>query len=463
MGISTSRATYSAAITTTATARVSRLARLGSSAAGTFVFRSGVFKSGAFRSEFFRSGRDGVVADIKGISAACEGTTRHPALRSHIEFGGGVAQVQPMIERFDVVVLGAGAAGLMCAAVAGARGRRVVVLDHGREVGAKILISGGGRCNFTNQDVRPERFISANPRFCRSALSQYTADDFVALVRRHGIAFHTKTLGQLFCDGSARQVVAMLLAECEAARVAVRPGTRIGEVSHAGAFRVETEAGPIEAASLVVATGGLSIPKIGASGLGYRLAERFGLAVTALRPGLVPLTFEGGDLELMRPLSGVALPAVAQAGKTRFTEALLFTHRGLSGPAILQASSYLDPGGRAGGGPGAGHGRGGGAACGQAGAAADRGADRARRAGAAAARRRAGRRAGRGADGRTAGPRAAGAGPAAERLAAAAGGDGGLCQGRGDAWAGSTRRGCRPARWRPGRCRGCSSSARRWT
>ena len=248
-----------------------------------------------------------------------------------------------MAGRFDAVVIGAGAAGLMCAAAAGARGSRVALLDHG-PAGAKILISGGGRCNFTNTGTDPSRFISNNPRFPTGALRRYTAADFIAMVERHGIAYHEKTLGQLFCDGSARQVVAMLLAECEAGGVTTHLNTRVTGVSRADAFRVETEAGTFEAPALVLATGGLSIPKLGATGFSYDTARHFGLPVVPPRPGLVPLTFTGAMLELMQPLSGVALPVVARAGKAAFHEALLFTHRGLSGPAVLQASSYLGAG-----------------------------------------------------------------------------------------------------------------------
>ncbi|WP_237214821.1 BaiN/RdsA family NAD(P)/FAD-dependent oxidoreductase [Falsiroseomonas oryziterrae] len=244
------------------------------------------------------------------------------------------------MESFDVVVLGAGAAGLMCAIRAGQRGRRVLVLEHAEAPGKKILISGGGRCNFTNLGCVPERFLSANPHFARSALARYTQHDFIALVRRHGIGFHEKTLGQLFCDGSARQVVAMLLAECAAAGVEIRLGAQVTDVARAERFRIATGRGEVSAASLVVATGGLSIPKMGATGFAHDLARRFGLAVTETRPGLVPLTFEGELLELMRPLSGVALGAVARCGRVAFPEAVLFTHRGLSGPAVLQASSY---------------------------------------------------------------------------------------------------------------------------
>jgi predicted Rossmann fold flavoprotein len=244
----------------------------------------------------------------------------------------------------EVIVLGAGAAGLMCAIAAGRRGRRVLVLEHAGQVGNKILISGGGRCNFTNLDCRPERFLSANPHFARSALAQYTPQDFVALVRKHGIAFHEKTLGQLFCDGSARQVVAMLLAECAAAGVRVLTATRVTEVTRAERFRLTTDRGTYEAESLVLATGGLSIPKLGATGFAHEVAQRFGLGVVAPRPGLVPLTFAEPELALMRPLAGVALPCLARAEGPTFAEAMLFTHRGLSGPAVLQASSYWQPG-----------------------------------------------------------------------------------------------------------------------
>jgi predicted Rossmann fold flavoprotein len=239
----------------------------------------------------------------------------------------------------DVVVLGAGAAGLMCALTAGRRGRRVVVLDHARQAGEKILISGGGRCNFTNLHCRPERFLSANPNFCRSALSRYTPQDFLDMVERHRIAWHEKTLGQLFCNGSARQIVAMLLAECGAVGVDIRLQQRIGEVSRPGRFQVETDAGPIEAASLVLATGGLSIPKIGATGRSYDLAQRFGLELTEIRPGLVPLLLGGEDLARVAGLAGVSARVGASCDSMRFDEGMVITHRGLSGPAILQISS----------------------------------------------------------------------------------------------------------------------------
>jgi predicted Rossmann fold flavoprotein len=265
------------------------------------------------------------------------------------------------MEQHDVVVIGAGAAGLMCAIAAGRRGRRVLVLDHAAEAGAKILISGGGRCNFTNRDAAPDRFLSDNPAFCRSALRRYTPADFIALVECHGIAWHEKTLGQLFCDGSARAIVAMLLAECEAAGVTIRLSTRPTELARSDRFRIDTDAGAISAESLVLATGGLSIPKMGATGFALDAARRFGLAVTPTAPALVPMTFGGDDLALMQPLSGVALDTLvstgastsvsmgagtgARAGRHSFQEATLFTHRGLSGPAILQVSSCWRPGG----------------------------------------------------------------------------------------------------------------------
>ncbi len=240
----------------------------------------------------------------------------------------------------DVVIIGAGAAGLMCAIAAGRRGRRVLLLDHAAEPGAKILISGGGRCNFTNTATAPERFLSDNPHFARSALDRYTPEHFIALVRRHGIAFHEKTLGQLFCDGSARGIVAMLLEEAAAAGVDLRLAHRVTGLSKGDLFHIETDHGAFAARALVLATGGLSIPKLGATGFAYDAARRFGLRVTPTRPGLVPLTFDDPLLALMRPLAGVSLDTEVTYGRQRFREASLFTHRGLSGPAILQISSY---------------------------------------------------------------------------------------------------------------------------
>ena len=239
-----------------------------------------------------------------------------------------------MSKTFDVIVLGAGAAGLMCAIRAGQRGRRVLLLDHAEKVGKKILISGGGRCNFTNTDSRPEAFLSDNPHFAKSALARYTQHDFIALVEKHGIAWHEKTLGQLFCDGSARQIVAMLLAECAAVDVDVRVAHRITGVEKSDRFTVRTDHGDFTAASVVLATGGLSIPKMGASGFAHDVARRFGLKLTEIRPGLVPFTARVPDI------AGVSLDVMASVGRTSFREAMLFTHRGLSGPAILQISSY---------------------------------------------------------------------------------------------------------------------------
>jgi predicted Rossmann fold flavoprotein len=241
---------------------------------------------------------------------------------------------------YDAIILGAGGAGLMCAATAGQRGRRVLVIDHADRPGKKILISGGGRCNFTNIHTAPDRYLSANPHFAKSALKRYTAADFVALVDRHRIAWHEKTLGQLFCDGSARHIVAMLMEECAKGAVRVALGQPIRDVNHAdGRFRVSYGDAEATAPALVIATGGPSIPKMGATGFAYELARRFGLKVVEPRPALVPLTL-GGEEALFRSLSGVATEVSARAGKAAFREAALFTHKGLSGPAILQASSY---------------------------------------------------------------------------------------------------------------------------
>jgi len=243
-------------------------------------------------------------------------------------------------ETFDVIILGAGGAGLMCAAIAGQRGKRVLVIDHADQPGKKILISGGGRCNFTNLHTAPDRYLSANPHFAKSALGRYRPEDFVAMVDAHGIAWHEKTLGQLFCDGSAKQIVAMLLDECDKGDVTIRCGAGFDAIEHGdGRFTVAHGRHVAQAPALVIATGGPSIPKMGATGVAYDIARRFGLKVVEPRPALVPLTL-GGEGALFKSLSGVASEVVASAGKTRFREAALFTHRGLSGPAILQVSSY---------------------------------------------------------------------------------------------------------------------------
>ncbi|KQU53186.1 hypothetical protein ASG67_10225 [Sphingomonas sp. Leaf339] len=244
-----------------------------------------------------------------------------------------------MTTSYDAIILGAGAAGMMCAAVAGQHGRRVLLVDHVARPGAKIVISGGGRCNFTNTGTVPDRFLSANLHFAKSALRRYTPADFIALVERHGIAWHEKTLGQLFCDGSAKQIVEMLVGECEMGGVEWSLG-QTADVEHDGTgFRVAIGPRTVTAPALVIATGGPSIPKIGATDFSYRLAKQFGLKLVEPRPALVPLTL-GPDEALFRELAGVAAEVVASAGKGSFREAALFTHRGLSGPAILQASSY---------------------------------------------------------------------------------------------------------------------------
>jgi predicted Rossmann fold flavoprotein len=251
----------------------------------------------------------------------------------------------------DVVVIGGGAAGLMTAFTAGRRGRRVRVIEHANRCGKKILMSGGGRCNFTNTGTTPANFLSANPHFCKSALARYTPAHFIAMVERHGIAYHEKELGQLFCDDSSKQIVAMLLAECAQAGVDVRTSCAVESVETLEAategaprFRVTTSQGVVEAESLVVATGGLSIPSMGATGFGYALAKQFGHEVLPTRAGLVPLTQTGKPAEAMAELAGVALPVTARCGKTAFSNAMLITHRGISGPSILQVSNYWQPG-----------------------------------------------------------------------------------------------------------------------
>ncbi|MBA3709527.1 MAG: NAD(P)/FAD-dependent oxidoreductase [Planctomycetes bacterium] len=246
---------------------------------------------------------------------------------------------------YDVLVIGAGAAGLFCAITAGARGRSVAVLDHAEKLGRKILISGGGRCNFTNRSAGPDNFLSQNPHFCKSALARYRPEDFIALVERHGIAYHEKKLGQLFCDGSAKEIVDLLLSECTDARVEIVPGCRIDRVERveAGAgFRIATSCGGFTGAKLVIATGGLSIPTIGATDFGYRIARQFGLAIVATEPALVPFTL--GEQAGLGELSGVSADATATSGAVSFRENILFTHAGLSGPAILQISSYWNRG-----------------------------------------------------------------------------------------------------------------------
>ena len=249
------------------------------------------------------------------------------------------------MEHRDVVVLGGGAAGLFCAAIAGARGKKTLVLEHNERVGKKIGISGGGRCNFTNLRASPENYLSSNPEFCRSALARYTPADFLALVESHGIAWHEKKLGQLFCNGSSREIIAMLLEECRRAHAEVRCGVRVSNVSKPEKFLLATSEGDVTCDALVVATGGLSFGKLGASDLGYQIARQFGLRLTELRPGLVPLTFSPAEKSVYGPLSGVSLPVTARCGKTSFDEAMLVTHRGLSGPAILQISSFWREGG----------------------------------------------------------------------------------------------------------------------
>ena len=244
----------------------------------------------------------------------------------------------------DVIVIGGGAAGLMSAITAGSRGRSVVVLEGSNKIGKKILMSGGGRCNFTNLHCEPSRFISHNPHFCISALSRYTQWDFIALVEKHGIPYHEKTLGQLFCDNSSKDIVAMLLAECESAGVDIRTHCKIDTAKFDDGFTVTSDKGSFRSESLVIASGGLSIPKMGATGFGYQVARQFGHSVYDTTAGLVPFTFSGAFHEMTGRLSGVSAPATVNAGNTTFAEDILFTHRGMSGPAILQASSYWSPG-----------------------------------------------------------------------------------------------------------------------
>ncbi|QEE31127.1 aminoacetone oxidase family FAD-binding enzyme [Terriglobus albidus] len=245
---------------------------------------------------------------------------------------------------WDAIVVGAGAAGMMAAIEAGKRGRRVLVLDHSQRIGRKILISGGGRCNFTNIGARAENYLSANPHFAKSVLARYTPRDFIALVEKHRIAYHEKTLGQLFCDGSAQQIVTLLEREAAEAGVTIQADTAVQEVQHGDSFTLRTNRGDFHASALVIATGGLSIPKIGATGFGYDIARQFGLRVRDLRPGLVPLVFNPDDTKRWCDLTGLSTEVVAYAGKRSFREKLLITHRGISGPAVLQISSYWQPG-----------------------------------------------------------------------------------------------------------------------
>jgi len=250
-----------------------------------------------------------------------------------------------MTQAFDALVIGGGAAGLMCAMTAGQRGQRVLVVEHANRVGKKILMSGGGRCNFTNTGTTPRNFLSANPHFCKSALARYTPSDFIDMVERHGIAYHEKELGQLFCDVSSKLIVKMLLDECAAAGVRVETSCSVERVdSRDGTFALETTHGTFTAPALVVACGGLSIPAMGATGFGYQLSRQFGHAVLPTRAGLVPLTLSGKHQERLQDLSGVSLPIEASCNGQRFRNFMLVTHRGVSGPSILQISSYWHPG-----------------------------------------------------------------------------------------------------------------------
>ncbi len=254
-----------------------------------------------------------------------------------------------MTKQFDVAVIGAGAAGMMCAAVAGQQGLRVVLIDHAEHLAEKIRISGGGRCNFTNRDATPANYLSANPHFCKSALSRYTPQDFLELLKKHKIGYHEKHKGQLFCDNSAEDIIAMLQAECASGNVTWHMPCQVTSISKDGEqFRLETSAGEMIAGNVVIATGGLSVPKIGATDFAYRIARQFGLQLVETHPALVPLTFDPMTWEVFAGLSGIAIPAIVETGSKKervaFQEDLLFTHRGLSGPAILQISSYWKPG-----------------------------------------------------------------------------------------------------------------------
>lgn len=254
-----------------------------------------------------------------------------------------------MLNQFDVAVIGAGAAGMMCAAVAGQRGKKVVLIDHAVKLAEKIRISGGGRCNFTNIDTAPQNFLSQNPHFCKSALARYTPQDFVGLIKRYRIDYHEKHKGQLFCDRSAEDIIDMLKAECDAGKVAWRMPCKVETISRAGEFfRIESSAGELIAGNVVIATGGLSIPKIGATDFAYRIAKQFDIKLIEPSPALVPLTFDHAAWQPFVPLAGIALPVAIETGDRKmrghFREDLLFTHRGLSGPAVLQISSFWRPG-----------------------------------------------------------------------------------------------------------------------
>jgi predicted Rossmann fold flavoprotein len=246
-------------------------------------------------------------------------------------------------KHYDVIIIGAGGAGLMCAREAGKRGRRILIIDHADKVGKKILISGGGHCNFTNIEVGAEQYLSANKHFCKSALAQFDQHDFVAMLQKHKIKYHERKLGQLFCDNSAKQIVNMLVEECKESDIDIKLNIQVCEIYKNGSFTIKTSAGTFTAESLVVATGGLSMPEIGASGFGYKLAKQFDLSVTNTAPALVPFTFNNKDLDFYKTLSGISFEASVRCGKISFKEDVLITHRGLSGPAILQISSYWKP------------------------------------------------------------------------------------------------------------------------
>jgi predicted Rossmann fold flavoprotein len=258
----------------------------------------------------------------------------------------GVPPATPPMESQDIIVIGGGAAGLFCAITAGKRRRQVLLLEHAERVGKKIAISGGGRCNFTNIYSNPDSFLSANPHFCKSALARYTPKDFIALVERHGIAYHEKKLGQLFCDGSSQQIIDMLLRECDTAGVVVRCATEVQNITRSedGSFQLQTNRGMLRCVSLVIAAGGISIRQLGATDFGYQVAEQFGLDIEQPRPGLVPLTLEPNIQERLKPLSGISVDVIVSCNGQDFREHMLITHRGLSGPAILQISSYWRPG-----------------------------------------------------------------------------------------------------------------------